>query len=467
MMATVVFVTKLHLNRGKGPGANPGRMRRFPRSWAPERDWSGSERSRARGGRDGHGRLLPHGRRLADRSRRRSAQGRPRPFARWPPARGARTRAARSIGLYPGDLDARRRSAIDKAQARFMGRAALLGLRAARLALDAGAAIARATWPSSSAAAPATSRHHREIARAAGRSRRSCAACSPTVIPRLMASTVSANLATVLGTTGPSFTAAAACAGGAYNLLLAAQLDRERPRGGGARRRRARSPTSTSTPASTRCAPTPPRTTTGPSGPRAPTRPTAPASSSPRAPASWCSRPARRAEARGRHGPGRPARLRACRRDGDGQTWWRLRPRARSCAMRRALDARRACRPRTIDYVNTHGTSTPVGDVSEVRAHARTCSASATSPTRRPRATPATRSPPPGAIEAIFTLAMLRGGWIAPCVNAEPLDPELVDYPAGRCGRSRARCGTALSQLVRLRRHERDARAGDGPESRD
>ncbi len=33
-----------------------------------------------------------------------------------------------------------------------------------------------------------------------------------------------------------------------------------------------------------------------------------------------------------------------------------------------------------------------------------------------------------GAIEAIFTLAMLRGGWIAPCVNVETLDPELVDY---------------------------------------
>ena len=33
-----------------------------------------------------------------------------------------------------------------------------------------------------------------------------------------------------------------------------------------------------------------------------------------------------------------------------------------------------------------------------------------------------------GTIEAIFTLAMLREGWIAPSVNAEPLDPELEDY---------------------------------------
>ena len=34
-----------------------------------------------------------------------------------------------------------------------------------------------------------------------------------------------------------------------------------------------------------------------------------------------------------------------------------------------------------------------------------------------------------GAIEAIFTMAMLRDGWVAPSVNAEPLDPELLDYP--------------------------------------
>ena len=34
-----------------------------------------------------------------------------------------------------------------------------------------------------------------------------------------------------------------------------------------------------------------------------------------------------------------------------------------------------------------------------------------------------------GAIEAILTLAMLRGGWIAPSLNAEPIDPKLADYP--------------------------------------
>jgi hypothetical protein len=50
-----------------------------------------------------------------------------------------------------------------------------------------------------------------------------------------------------------------------------------------------------------------------------------------------------------------------------------------------------------------------------------------------------------GAINAIFTLAMLRGGWIAPCINAEPLDPELEDYPQSygrRRGNSAARSPT-------------------------
>lgn len=34
-----------------------------------------------------------------------------------------------------------------------------------------------------------------------------------------------------------------------------------------------------------------------------------------------------------------------------------------------------------------------------------------------------------GAIAAIFTLSMLRDDWIAPSVNADPLDSELTSYP--------------------------------------
>jgi 3-oxoacyl-[acyl-carrier-protein] synthase-1 len=96
-------------------------------------------------------------------------------------------------------------------------------------------------------------------------------------------------------------------------------------------------------------------------------------------------------------------------------------------AMRRAL-AHAELSPADVDYVNTHGTSTPVGDVSEVRA-IRTVFEDrpvAYSSTKGYTGHPVSAA---GAIEAIFTLAMLRGGWIAPCVNLDELDPELADYP--------------------------------------
>jgi len=60
-------------------------------------------------------------------------EGRSTPFVRWPPAieYGMQCQV---IGLYPGELDPEELG-IDKSQARFMGRAALLALRATRLAV--------------------------------------------------------------------------------------------------------------------------------------------------------------------------------------------------------------------------------------------------------------------------------------------------------------------------------------------
>ena len=96
-------------------------------------------------------------------------------------------------------------------------------------------------------------------------------------------------------------------------------------------------------------------------------------------------------------------------------------------AMRRALE-HAGIDGAALDYVNTHATSTPLGDVSEVRALRKVLGGRhvAYSSTKGYTGHPVSGA---GAIEAIFTLAMLRGGWIAPCVNAEPLDPELLDYP--------------------------------------
>jgi 3-oxoacyl-[acyl-carrier-protein] synthase-1 len=147
-------------------------------------------------------------------------EGRSTPFLRWPPAveHGMQCQV---IGLYPGELSPDRLG-IDKSQARFMSRVALLALRAARIAVaESGVATRDAAVVVGSGTGDVGT--HREIAARLARTEGS-RRVAPTVIPRLMASTVSANLATVLGSTGPSFSATAACAGGAYNLLLASQL---------------------------------------------------------------------------------------------------------------------------------------------------------------------------------------------------------------------------------------------------
>ena len=347
-------------------------------------------------------------------------EGRNAPFARWPAAVEQGTQCE-LVGLYPGDLSPEVLG-IEKAQARFMGRAALLALRAARLALEQSGIATRdlAVVVGSGTGDVAT---HREVAARLGRTegpRR----VSPTVIPRLMASTVPANLASVLGATGPSFTAAAACAGGAYNLLLAAQLvesghvdaalagavdvaDIHFHAGFDAMRA---------------------YTTRDNDRPDRASRPYA----ADRAGFVFSEGAGvlvleTRAGARAR-GATVLGTLRGygMSSDGSGSMVAPCSEGAES-AMRRALD-HAGIGPDEVDYVNTHATSTPVGDVSEVLAMRRVFGGRRVpySSTKGYTGHPVSAA---GPVEAIFTLAMLRGGFIAPCVNAEPLDPQLLDYP--------------------------------------
>lgn len=347
-------------------------------------------------------------------------EGRNTPFVRWPAAQ-ALGMQCQLIGLYPGSLDAAELG-IDKSQARFMSRVALLALRATRLAVaqsgiatrDAAVAVGSGTGDVET---------HREIAARLARSepRRRVA---PTVIPRLMASTVSANLATVLETTGPSFSATAACTGGAYNILLAAQLIEsghvEAAIAGGADvadihfhagfdAMRA-------------------YTTIDNERPERASRPYA----ADRAGfvfsegAGIVVLEARaHAEARGATVLGRLLGY-GMSSDGTGNMVAPS-PEGAELAMRRALE-HAGLAPEAIGYVNTHATGTPLGDVSEVRAMRRVFGEHrpAYSSTKGYTGHPVSAA---GAIEAIFTLAMLRGGFIAPCPNAEPVDAELLDWP--------------------------------------
>jgi 3-oxoacyl-[acyl-carrier-protein] synthase-1 len=347
-------------------------------------------------------------------------EGRTTPFTRWAPAVELGMQC-QLVGLYPGALTPAELG-IDRAQARFMGRAALVALRATRLALaQSGIATRDAAVVVGSGTGDVET--HREIAQRLARGdggRR----VSPTVIPRLMASTVSANLAMVLETTGPSFSATAACAGGAYNLLLASELlargHAEAAIAGGvdvadihfhAGFDAMRAYTAVDN-----------------ERPERASRPYA----ADRAGFVFSEgagivvlETRSRAEARGAqilgvlHGHGMSS-------DGGG-SMVAPSPDGAVLAMRRALE-HAGLAPEAIDYVNTHATSTPLGDVSEVRALRRVFGAHrpAYSSTKGYTGHPVSAA---GAIEAIFTLAMLRGGWIAPCPNAEPLDPELADYP--------------------------------------
>src|SRR5882762_2491656 len=113
-------------------------------------------------------------------------EGRGLPFIRHPPAVAAGSRC-QLLGSYRGDLAAERR------QARFMGRAALMGYKAGLAALAQSRLERRDIAVVAGSGTGDVATHvevQRHLDRPAGPH------ISATVIPRMMASTVSANLAT-------------------------------------------------------------------------------------------------------------------------------------------------------------------------------------------------------------------------------------------------------------------------------
>ena len=81
-----------------------------------------------------------------------------------------------------------------------------------------------------------------------------------------------------------------------------------------------------------------------------------------------------------------------------------------------------------IDYINTHGTSTPVGDTTELKAMRETFGSNipyfSSSKSMCGHSLGAT-----GAQEAIHCLMMLENDFIAPSINVFDLDPELEGMP--------------------------------------
>ena len=97
-----------------------------------------------------------------------------------------------------------------------------------------------------------------------------------------------------------------------------------------------------------------------------------------------------------------------------------------------------------IDYLNTHGTSTPVGDVAESRAVREVFGAKAP-------AISSTKSlsghslGAAGVQEAIYCILMMEGNFIAGSVNIDEIDPEIADLPIQRTTVENAKLDTVMS----------------------
>ena len=92
-------------------------------------------------------------------------------------------------------------------------------------------------------------------------------------------------------------------------------------------------------------------------------------------------------------------------------------------AMRLALSTLPA--GRQIDYINSHGTSTPVGDVVEVEAIRRVFGKGATPPIASTKSLTGHCLGGAGVWEAIYSLIMMNGDFIAASANVTTLDPAL------------------------------------------
>jgi 3-oxoacyl-[acyl-carrier-protein] synthase-1 len=82
----------------------------------------------------------------------------------------------------------------------------------------------------------------------------------------------------------------------------------------------------------------------------------------------------------------------------------------------------------TIDYLNTHGTSTPLGDIVELEA-VRSAFGDAAPPLSSTKALTGHSLGAASVHEAIYSLLMLEGGFMAASANITSLDPRAEGYP--------------------------------------
>src|SRR5262245_42148483 len=108
--------------------------------------------------------------------------------------------------------------------------------------------------------------------------------------------------------------------------------------------------------------------------------------------------------------------------------------------MRMALEGVKA----TVDYINPHATSTPIGDIKEIEA-IREVFGTKCPPISATKSLTGHSLGAAGAQEAIYSILMLNNGFICESANIENLDPAMADMPIVRERRDDARLGCVLS----------------------
>jgi 3-oxoacyl-[acyl-carrier-protein] synthase-1 len=84
-----------------------------------------------------------------------------------------------------------------------------------------------------------------------------------------------------------------------------------------------------------------------------------------------------------------------------------------------------------VDYVNTHGTATPVGDITELNA-IRAVFGDKLPVVSSTKSMTGHSQGATGAHEAIYSLLMMQGDFVAPSINIQNLDPAAEGYPIAR-----------------------------------
>lgn len=85
-----------------------------------------------------------------------------------------------------------------------------------------------------------------------------------------------------------------------------------------------------------------------------------------------------------------------------------------------------------VTYINTHGTSTPVGDTKEIGAIREVFAGKDIPHISSTKSMTGHCLGGAGVMEAIYSLLMLQGNFVAPSINIETIDPDMADMPIAR-----------------------------------